>query len=99
MTVDNLLLKLKKYDKNYLVCLAKNPLCFYFTSNVLIRLDNNTIILEPSSERKTAFNIRQLAKYLLECHSNAVVTFKIGSQYNYVKSMSPWRKYLILYTN
>ena len=44
MTVDNLLLKLKDFDKNLIVCISKNPWNAYTISNVSRRPDNNTII-------------------------------------------------------
>lgn len=97
MTVDNLLLKLKEYDKNLLVCVSISFTHADLVSEVLVRSQNNTIILDRRLYDKKTLNIRQLVKYLLELPPNFVVTFRVGIQFRYVESISVWEKYLILY--
>lgn len=96
MTVDNLLLKLKDFDKNLIVCISKNPWNAYTISNVSRRPYDNTIILERTLSHEKVLDVRQLVKHLLELPSNAEVTFIKSIQIHYVKSMDVWDKYLIL---
>ena len=95
MTVEDLLLKLKEYDKNLIVCISKNPWNAYTISNVSMRPDN-TIILERTLSHEKVLNVRQLVKHLLELPFNAEVTFIKSIQIHHVKSMDVWDKYLIL---
>ena len=96
MTVEDLLLKLKEFDKNLLVCIAQNPWYSYTISYISVCSDDNTIILGATILNQKAFNVRQLAKYLLEFPSNAIVTFRMNSQVYYVESVWAERRYLTL---
>ena len=57
MTVDNLLLKLKEYDKNLLVCVSISFTRADVVSEVLVRAQNNTIILDRRLYDKKTLNI------------------------------------------
>lgn len=96
MTVEDLLVKLKEFDKNLTVCIDQNPWYYYTISCILVCSDNNTIILGITTLNKKTLNVRQLAKYLLESPSNAIVTFRMNRQVYYVESARAGSIYLTL---